>query len=519
MKGGLVMAVSRIAIMDICTQEIVLKVYEISKKKEMLCIETVRKMVPVGRDTFGEGRISSQVLEQICSVLQKYVRIIEGYRIEEYYCLATSAVREAQNCTMVVEQIRVRTGIPVIVLGNAEQRYLRLKCVISRESNFKLLDKGTALVDIGSASLQISIYEKKVLVTTQNIMFGLAKITEMFADFAWEFPVVEQVIRELISNDIQTFEKMYLKEHSIKNVIMLGDNVITSIRREVDLMGKPGVNVDDVRLFYEELKGKSDNEIARRLQIPLEYASQVFPTVVLAQMLLETTGAEYIWFPESDLCDGYALDIFEKHKVRKKDYDFEEDILASARTMCKRYKGNQEHALHLEKLSVRLFDAVRRYHGLGSREKLLLRICAILHDCGKFISMSSPGDCAYYLIMSTEILGLSREEQEMAANVVRYNTKELPAYEEFEGKLSIDSYLTVMKLAALLRTANALDRSHKQKFAGMKLAVKGDTLEITTDYPGDITLEKSQVEGKSGFFEEVYGLKLSVRKKLKSKGM
>ena len=513
------MTVSRIAIMEICSQELVLKVYEVAKKKEMTCIETARKMIPVGKDTFGEGRISSQVLDQICAVLQKFEKIIEGYRITDYYCLATSAVREALNCTMVVEQIRVRTGISVIVLSNAEQRYLRLKGVISRENNFKLLDKGTALVDVGSASLQISIYEKKVLVTTQNIMLGLARITEMCSELAWKFPVVEQVLRELIANDIQTFEKMYLKDHAIKNLIMMGDNVIASIRRELNFVGKPGVNVDDIRLFYEELKGKSDNEIARRLQIPLEYASLVFPMVILAQTLLETTGAELIWFPESDLCDGYALDIFEKQKVRKKEYDFEEDILASSRTMCKRYKGNQEHALHLEKLSVRLFDTIRRYHGLGSREKLLLRICAILHDCGKFISLSTPGDCAYYLIMSTEILGLSQEEQEMVANVVRYNTKDLPAYDEFEGKLSSRSYMTVMKLAAILRIANALDRSHKQKFAGMKAVVKGDTLEITTDYPGDITLEKHQIEMKAGFFEEVYGLKLSVRKKLKNKGV
>ena len=275
----------------------------------------------------------------------------------------------------------------------------------------------------------------------------------------------------------------------------------------------------------ERLRDYLVNEIVPRYDqmpkapIPLEYAPQVFPTLVLAQMTLEATGAEMIWFPESDMCDGYALDIFEKKKVRKAEYDFEEDILASSRTMCKRYKGNLEHSQHLEKLSLRLFDAVRKYHGLGNREKLLLRISALLHDCGKFISMSSPGDCAYHVIMSTEILGLSREEQEMVANIVRYNTLDLPAYEDFDGRLSSQDYMTVMKLAAILRIANALDRSHMQKFAGMKTAVKGDTLEITTDYPGDITLEKYQVEIKAGFFEEVYGLKLSVRKKLKNKGM
>ena len=62
---------------------------------------------------------------------------------------------------MVVDQIEVRTGIRVRVLSNSEQRYVRIKGVIARENDFKLPEKGTAMVDIGSGSLQISIYEKK----------------------------------------------------------------------------------------------------------------------------------------------------------------------------------------------------------------------------------------------------------------------------------------------------------------------------------------------------------------------
>ena len=103
----------------------------------------------------------------------------------------------------------------------------------------------------------------------------------------------------------------------------------------------------------------------------------------------------------------------------------------------------------------------------------------------------------------------------MVANVVRYNTLEFPSYDEFDGKLSMEQYLVVMKLAAILRVGNALDRSHKQKFEEMKLSLKDSTLTITTNYDGDLMLERSILEAKSRFFEEVYGIRLQIRQKRK----
>ena len=205
----------------------------------------------------------------------------------------------------------------------------------------------------------------------------------------------------------------------------------------------------------------------------------------------------------------------EKHKLGRITYNFEEDIIASAKTICKRYKGNQAHAEYLEQMAGRFFDLLQKYHGLGERERLLLRLAAILHDCGKFISMSAPGECAYQIIMSTEILGISHMEREMVASIVRYNTMELPNFSEFDGKLGNDEYLIVMKLAAILRVCNALDRSHRQKFADMKLTIKDSNIVITTAYPDNITLEKKTLQDKQDFFEEVYGLGFEIKQKKK----
>ena len=70
-----------------------------------------------------------------------------------------------------------------------------------------------------------------------------------------------------------------------------------------------------------------------------------------------------------------------------------------------------------------------------------------------------------------------------------------------------------MKLTAILRIGNAMDRSHKQKFKNLKTAFKNQKLIITTETLEDITLERGLFEQKADFFEEVYGIRPVLKQK------
>ena len=76
-------------------------------------------------------------------------------------------------------------------------------------------------------------------------------------------------------------------------------------------------------------------------------------------------------------------------------------------------------------LCLNIFDSMKKVHGMGARERLLLQIAALLHDCGKYISMGNVSECSYQIIMSTDIIGLSSLERQMLACAVRYNTSAL----------------------------------------------------------------------------------------------
>ena len=225
------MAAARYAVVEIAAQEILLKLYEISAKSGIQTVDTIRRSIPIGRETYVLGKISADVLEKICDVLNSFSGIIREYRVEQVRCVATSAVRDAKNCSMILDQIRVRTGFEVAALSNSEQRFLRLKGAASQSSVYQLLEKGTLFVDIGSGSLQVSVFDKMTLMSTQNISLGTGRLDEMYSAPNESIGTMEGIVKELIDNDIHKFEKMFLKDREIKNVIIVGDGLVSYLRR------------------------------------------------------------------------------------------------------------------------------------------------------------------------------------------------------------------------------------------------------------------------------------------------
>jgi exopolyphosphatase/guanosine-5'-triphosphate,3'-diphosphate pyrophosphatase len=106
-------------------------------------------------------------------------------------------------------------------------------------------------------------------------------------------------------------------------------------------------------------------------------------------------------------------------------------------------------------------------------------------------------------------------EREIVASIVRFNHSSFSYYEEQKSVSGLDreSYLKVAKLTAILRLANSLDRSHKQKFKGVKAVLKEDELVLTVDTTEDISLEKRSFETVQNFFMEVFSIKPVLKQK------
>ena len=267
--------------------------------------------------------------------------------------------------------------------------------------------------------------------------------------------------------------------------------------------------------FIDDLGNYNRMELSAKLGISDEKIPLLQISSIIIRCIAKIMKADLIWIPGVTLCDGIVYDYAVSRRYIKPAHDFDEDILTCALQTSKRYKGSEERAKTLELIALQIFDCIKRIHGMGSRERLLLRLCAILHDCGKYISMQNLSDCSYNIIMSTEIIGLTGREREIVANVVRFNHSPFEYYEERRPntRLSAKDYMIVTKLTAILRLANGLDRSHKKKFTDVRIRCRGKQLQIIVSTKKDITLEKGLFANRADFFEEVFSVRPLIRQK------
>ena len=77
--------------------------------------------------------------------------------------------------------------------------------------------------------------------------------------------------------------------------------------------------------------------------------------------------------------------------------------------------------------------------------------------------------------------------------------------------LSREDRIKVLKLSAIIRIADALDRAHVQRIQTLGIEKRDDTLEVGCDYTGDISIERYGLVSKGTLFEEVFGMKILIR--------
>ena len=150
-----------------------------------------------------------------------------------------------------------------------------------------------------------------------------------------------------------------------------------------------------------------------------------------------------------------------------------------------------QHAEQVARLALSLFDQARGLHGIGDREREWLEYAALLHDIGGHISYLGHHRHSYYLIRNGGLRGFEREEIEAIALMARYHRRGRPRKSHAAlSSLPRRVRQAVRAGAAVLRVAEALDRSHAQVVDAIELQPRGDRFGLVVRAHGPAELER-----------------------------
>ena len=473
-------------------------------------LEDAHRAIGLGQDTFVSGRLSQKTMNGAIAILRDYRRMLDTYSVKHVRAVATSSVREASNADAFLDRIFMATGVEVEIIDTSEEIRLTVDAVRHAMGSAVNRPGKSLIADVGGGSALLTVVQKGEVLASGGYPLGAIRMQEMLST-SQEPPLrAVELLRHQIANIVAEIRRS-LPLHRVGMFIAVGGDArlaAQQIGTRGDLTGQTTITAKHFDEFVARCEVHTAEELSRIYHVPFADAETLVPALLVYQELLHASRSRTIIVPAVSMRDGLLLDLA-MGLTGKEDPALYTSSIQSAKAIGEKYRFSADHAFHVADLSVRLFDQLQKEHGLGPRDRLLLRVAAILHEVGGFVSSRSHHKHSYYLISNSEIFGLRREELQIVALVARYHRRNFPRPTHLEYMmLPRESRMAVSKLAAILRVADALDRGHAQQIRDIQVEREGGEFVIYVRGLPDLALERRALEVKADLFEEIYGLKV-----------
>ncbi len=505
----------RVGIIDIGTSSIKLIIGE-AVNGHIHVLEYLKNLVPVGKDVFFRSRISPEATKQTVAILEKYKKVIKEFDVTTLKVIATTAAREAENNDIFLDTIFRLTGFNVEVLTAGDVIYF-LDAYLYNElkERYPIHSKNVLIVELGSGNVDISLLEKGFTVMSVGLPLGPLRLRQLTAKLEGSTLDVNEAVEQYVGKEIG-FIKRYFPDIKIDDVIMIDENY-SEYLRQISGLPDPGSKFFPVAKSYaekmlRELHDRTPDEIAADYKVSPEYSDTITAFSTIINSFIRTAEVEQIYMFEASLSEAILANIALDYELSSK-YNKSGQLLSLVRFICKKFNVDRMHSEHVALIAEVFFENLREQMGLKKSDLLYLTLSAYLHDIGMSVSNRSHHKHSEYMINALNLFRLSDEEIKIIACVARYHRKSTPQDSHLLFKsLPLGRQILVQKLSAILRVANSLDSSHRQKIEKIVFN-KGhrDHAVINLKVKDNFIFEKHEFYEKVMVLEEIIGNKIILK--------
>jgi exopolyphosphatase/guanosine-5'-triphosphate,3'-diphosphate pyrophosphatase len=485
----------RIAAIDIGTNSIHMIVVRVRPDLSFEVVDREKEMVRLGAGGLDGRSLTSTATTAALQTLTKFRRLADSHKVDEIVAAATSAIREADNGGDFIAEVSKKTGIDIrVISGIEEARLIHMAAVYGVHMG----GSPAVVIDIGGGSIEVTLGTASHLTHARSFKLGVIRLTERFVRTD---PLAARDERRMVKhiNKEIGLHLDSIAERKFERVIGTSGTILSLGALALAEEGAP----ESVDLRNRRVPAKAIHQLRKRLiGVDLEArlhmdgldprrADIVVAGSVLLDSVLRRLGASDITLCDLALREGLVLDYIHRNTATIRKIERYPDVRRrSIVELGERCGYSPAHARHVAELALAVFDQTRAVHKLGDREREWLEYGALLHDAGVHISYERHHRHSYYLIKNGELRGFDPQEIEIIALLARYHRQATPKKtHEGYGLLKGPLRRTVKTLAAMLRLAEGLDRSHAQVVTALDVVPRGDAYLIRLRAAGDAELE------------------------------
>ncbi|WP_056967382.1 hypothetical protein [Liquorilactobacillus sucicola] len=469
-------------------------------------LKKLTKVENVFSNTFSNKNYQyDQSVEEIAGAINGYLQLAKDYGVKNVKLWGNQQQLDTIRARYLGEQLYIRTGLHIKWLSTSQLTYYKATAVKVHLDNFEKLSlTSTYLLSLGIERASLSQFDEQKFISTWNIDLGSSHIGEISAAMKLSASDSVEVIEDYIGSKLEHLHHVFSKKKESSNLVLQDAYVLA---QKFIPAGKTSytMNVEDFKKLYATVIKSSDQYLMNFFDLDENEIGRIIPYFILIEKIIKLIAAKKVIITNIAVSDGLAIERATRTGLMS--IDLNGMILTSAENLASRYLTSHAHRQNVSKLALHLFDQLKRIHHLGKRERLLLNIACIVDDIGNYINQQQHYRHSAYILEATRLIGLSNDENQIIAEVSRYHSSETPETDQphFQ-KLEPTVQMSVAKLAAILRLADALDDAREQKIKKISVSLRGSTMFIYAYSNQNIALEAWSFNNKSALFKEVFGI-------------
>ncbi len=504
----------RAAVIDIGSNSTKLVIGE-NVGEEIKIIESLKNVIGIGQNTFYRGRISQEIFNQLIGVLEKYKKLINEYEVQELKVIATTAVREAENQSILLDTIRRKTGFEVEVLNVGDVvYYIDAYLSYKLKKAYPINEKNLLIIELGAGSLDISLLEKGFTLMSFGIPIGTLRLKQFKSLVDGSQRETYEALEDLVEKEILTVKRT-LHPIKVDDIILIDESYSQALDRVLPNKKKDSsffiFTSREAKQFLSRVTSGNLDDLAQKYHLSPDITDSIDCYGVIVNKIFKLIQRKAYYILQTSLSQAILANILFGVELSKK-YNKVNQLVSVARFLNRKFDTDNKHTRQVANLSEELFHHFKGILGLKDETLLYLVLAAYLHNIGLFLNNRAHHKHTEYMVNALSLFRLTEQESRIIACIARYHRKAMPQRSHYlYNTLSTPEQILIQKLASILRVANALDHSHRQKVKKMEVKMDQSTaVVLNVESVESFALEKVCFADMKQLFEEISGHQLSL---------
>ena len=476
-----------------------LAVIELSENGTRLSIHNVSngkyKLVKEDFDRFDlyeevcqDKLLKPKTIISLLSIFKIYKRIADSYGAEKIVAVASSFLQKARNQKGFLDEVYNNTNITFSYIANEDLIKNLYTSVVNSIDNSKGL-----IFDVGVNSVVLIRYNRRTTLGATILPFGFMSCLydENGEKRSYE-DIVKYTISALKDSDVAVAEDEDIACVGTGEPFINIGRIAKKIERYPLSLDNNYPVTNDTFNKVEKFVTDLDLEKIKRVKgIIAESGDSLLSGMAIVSAIYKFFKVKEVTISTATMRDGLIRNFIGTDAM-----DRYSDLLANSFDFYREFMPVDSSAnLRVNNMSSVLFKQLKVMHKLPRNYVKALRVASYMHDSGKAISYEDYERHGFYMIMNSNLAGVSQKDLLLAAFTClcqKPDNFNLADWVKYQAIVTEDDMEAVRKMGVIVKLAAALNCSKEPFVTDIVCDMLGDSVIMKTVAEGDATYEVMQ---------------------------